>query len=82
MPAEPVRTIPFDPPAPGVIPPSATADAPLLLDYGGAARLLSISPRSVRAMVADGRLPCVRIGRSVRIAVADLAAFVERQRRG
>ena len=39
----------------------------LLLDPKEAARLLSVAPRTVYALVAAGRIPCVRIGRSVRL---------------
>ena len=31
------------------------------------AELWQISPRSIRRMIADGRLPVVRLGRAVRI---------------
>lgn len=43
-----------------------------------AASRLSICERSVRNLIASGRLRRVRIGRAVRIDLRDLAAFVER----
>lgn len=54
-----------------------TTDAPLLLTPAEAARLLSLAPRTIYALMASRHLPCVRIGRSVRIprkAVLALAA--------
>jgi excisionase family DNA binding protein len=41
------------------------------------AERLNISIRSVRRMIADGRLPIVRIGGSVRIRPETLAALIE-----
>jgi len=38
-----------------------------LLTVHQLAELWQISPRSVRRMIADGRLPVVRLGRAVRI---------------
>jgi excisionase family DNA binding protein len=38
------------------------------------------SVRSVRRWVSDGAIACVRIGRSVRIAEQDLAAFLALRR--
>ena len=40
---------------------------PLLLTPAEAARLLSLAPRTIYALVAARQLPCVRFGRSVRI---------------
>lgn len=39
----------------------------LLLTATETAHLLSLAPRTVYALVEAGQLPCVRIGRSVRI---------------
>jgi excisionase family DNA binding protein len=46
------------------------------------AESLNMSRRSIENFVADGSLPCVRFGRSVRIRVEDLQAFVETRTRG
>jgi excisionase family DNA binding protein len=39
-----------------------------LLTVGQLAELWQVSPRTVRRMIADGRLPVVRLGRAVRIS--------------
>lgn len=44
------------------------------------ARMHKRSTSSVWADVRSGRLPVVRLGRSVRIAPADLEAFIESHR--
>lgn len=48
----------------------------LLLDYDESGRLLDVSGRTVRRLVASGDLPAVRVGRQVRIRPEDLAAYV------
>jgi excisionase family DNA binding protein len=48
------------------IPPSAVGDKHLLV-VAEVANLLRVSERTVRRMIADGTIPVVRIGRSVRI---------------
>lgn len=53
----------------------ASADK-LLVDTREAARLLAVSPRTVWSMMARGELPTVRLGRAVRVRMADLEAFV------
>jgi excisionase family DNA binding protein len=45
-----------------------------------AARMLSMSPRSVRRLIADGKLPSVGRGRLRRIAVEDLHRFIDKNR--
>jgi len=49
----------------------------LLVDLDEAARRLSMCRRSVQTLVYTGALRAVRIGRSRRIAVADLLGYVE-----
>lgn len=56
--------------------------AQLLLTTQEAARLLSVSPRTLARLTSDGRIQPIRVGRLVRYAVADLEAFIARQRRG
>jgi excisionase family DNA binding protein len=48
-----------------------------LLTAAAAAERLNLSVRSVRRMLADGRLSFVRIGRSVRIRPEALEALIE-----
>jgi excisionase family DNA binding protein len=45
-------------------------------NYSSAAGLLGVSPRTVRRMVDDGRLPAVRCGRSVRISRTAIDEFL------
>lgn len=54
----------------------------LLITYGEAASALAVSPRYLRALVYQGLLPSVRLGRLRRIAMEDLTAFVEDLRNG
>lgn len=48
-----------------------------LLDIKAAARLLAISPWTVRLYLRQGKLRAVRIGRRVLIEPAELERFVE-----
>lgn len=55
-----------------------TADAqPLLVDCDTAARMLTISPRLLRQLVARGQVVPCRIGRLVRFSPAVLQSFIE-----
>lgn len=49
-----------------------------LLTYKQAGELLGVTERTVWTLVADGELPRVRFGRSVRIDPADLRAYIDR----
>lgn len=49
-----------------------------LLTYREAGKLLGVTERTVWTLVADGELPAVRFGRSVRIDPADLRAYIDR----
>lgn len=53
------------------------SDGRLLLDLPQVAKALSLSLRSVQNLIYDGRLRSFTVGRSRRVAVADLDAFVE-----
>lgn len=55
-------------------------DLSLLLPVPEAAKRLTLSRSTVQRLVDGGELPAVKIGRSRRIAVADLEAYVERLR--
>ncbi len=58
-------------------PRSADRAVPLLaLSYRQAADALGVSERTVWQLVRDGRLRAARIGRSVRIAVAELQRYL------
>lgn len=56
-----------------------TGLAPLgrrLVSHADAAGYLALGERTLRSWVAAGRIPVVRVGRSVRFDVRDLDAFV------
>ncbi len=52
----------------------------LLVSLDDAAAMLSLSRRSVQALVYAGGLPSIKVGRSRRIVLADLEAFVDELR--
>lgn len=54
----------------------------LLVSEREAASMLSICPRSLWTLRTAGEIPHVRVGRSVRYAVADLERWIEQQRHG
>jgi excisionase family DNA binding protein len=49
---------------------------PQMLTVNEVAEILQISPRTVRRMIDDGRLPVVRIGRAVRVHPDTVAALM------
>jgi excisionase family DNA binding protein len=49
---------------------------PFLLTARQAAKLLSISERTLYAFTKDGTLPVVRLGRSVRYSLEDLREWI------
>ncbi len=51
-----------------------------ILDVTGAARYLKISTRSLRRLVATGKLPVVRIGGVIRVDSCDLRELVEQSK--
>jgi excisionase family DNA binding protein len=51
-----------------------------LLNLNDAARYLGVSRRHVERLLARGELPRVRLGRSVRIVVADLDRLIAARR--
>lgn len=55
---------------------------PRLLKPREAAIWLSISERTLWTLTNCGKLPSVRIGRSLRIDANDLLRFIERRKRG
>jgi excisionase family DNA binding protein len=54
---------------------------PELVDIETVAKLLGVGERYVRRMVAERRVPCVKIGHYVRFDLADIRKRVEEQRR-
>ncbi len=52
----------------------------LLLRPGEAAKALAISTRKLWELTNCGEIPCIRIGRAVRYAPADLQAWIDRQK--
>jgi excisionase family DNA binding protein len=48
-----------------------------LLTADEVAEMLSVSLRSVRRLIKDGKLPIVHVGRSVRIRPEALEAFID-----
>jgi excisionase family DNA binding protein len=57
------------------------ADGVLLLTIVEAARVLSIGRTTMYQLVGAGQIDVVHIGRAVRVPIAELQAFVARQRR-
>ncbi len=55
------------------------ASSPILVDSREAARLLSISPRTLWQLTKVGEIPSLKIGRSVRYRVADLDNWTQQQ---
>lgn len=53
---------------------------PVLVDDVEASRLLGISRSKFHALVANGLIPRLKLGRSARYRPADLLAFTERLR--
>ena len=53
-----------------------------LLKALDAAKALAISPRKLWGLTQSGEIKCVRIGRAVRYAPEDLAAFIAAKRDG
>ena len=54
---------------------------PELIDIETVAKLLGVGERYVRRMVAERRVPTVKIGHYVRFDLADIRKWVEQQRR-
>ena len=54
---------------------------PKLVDIATVAKLLGVGERYVRRMVAERRVPTVKVGHYVRFDLADIRKWVENQRR-
>jgi|LakMenEpi03Aug12_release.lakeMendotaPanAssembly.Ray.scaffolds.fasta_scaffold4416411_1 excisionase family DNA binding protein len=57
-----------------------TSPERILVRKHEAGSVLGLSERKLDELVNRGEIPTIRIGRSVRFALSDLLAFVERQR--
>lgn len=55
------------------------APAPLLVTSREAARMLSVSERTLWSLSARGELKAIKLGRAKRYSVAELVAFIERK---
>lgn len=64
----------------GLIATPTSSRALIGLDDAGA--YLSCSRRHIERMLAAGTLPRVKLGKAVRVAVADLDSYIERLRSG
>ena len=58
-----------------------TIDRPMMITVREASRRLTISLTSTYQLIRSGKLPHYRIGAAIRIADADIAAFLARCRR-
>ncbi len=56
---------------------SSTTPERLLVSATEAARMLSISPRTLWSLTRDGEIPCVRVRHRVLYDLADLRAYIE-----
>ena len=52
----------------------------LLWNCHEAAAAMNISERTLWSLMSDGKIPCVRIGRSVRYDPSDIRAWIEAQK--
>lgn len=54
-------------------------DVPRLLSRAEAAALLSTTPRHVERLIEDGRLGHTRVGRFIRVSMADIVEYLRRR---
>lgn len=59
------------------VPPAPTGP---LLDIDALAKVLCVTPRHVRRLVAERRIPFVKVGRFVRFDPAELDVWLDQQR--
>ena len=60
--------------------PESTAHRAPLLDTDEVAGVLGVTPRHVRRLVAERRIPFVKVGRFVRFEPGELDVWLEQQR--
>ena len=54
---------------------------PEIVDISTLAKLLGVGERYVRRMIAERRVPTVKVGRLVRFDLAEIRRWIEEQRR-
>lgn len=47
-----------------------------LISTTKAAECLDVSPGTIRQYIADGKLPCIKVGRLIKVDVRDLEALL------
>jgi excisionase family DNA binding protein len=57
-------------------------DGPQLLTLEEVANFLRLHPRTLRRLVAGGRIPCMRIGRAIRFVQGDVFAWLQARKEG
>ena len=57
-----------------------TAQLPTLIDISTAAGHLGVTVRHLRPLVAEKRIPYIKVGHLVRFDPAEVAAWIDRQR--
>jgi len=60
--------------------PPASALASPLIDIHGVAEVLGVTPRHIQRLVAERRIPYLKVGRFVRFDRADLSVWLDQQR--
>jgi excisionase family DNA binding protein len=60
-------------------PPAATLASPLI-DIHGVAEVLGVTPRHIQRLVAERRIPYLKVGRFVRFDRAELSVWLNHQR--
>jgi excisionase family DNA binding protein len=58
-----------------------SVEVPQLIDIATLAERLGDSPRHIRRLVAERRIPYLKVGRYVRFDPSDITAWLERSRR-
>lgn len=61
--------------------PTQRSDRPLLLTVEEAAEHLTVSVRTIKYLISDGKLPFVKIGRVTRVDARDIDDYIDRSRR-
>jgi excisionase family DNA binding protein len=59
----------------------AEKETSTLIDISSVARILGVTPRHIQRLVAERRIPFLKIGRFVRFDRADLDVWLNEQRR-
>jgi excisionase family DNA binding protein len=60
-----------------MMPPESRGGVDPLLTVADVAKILRLSVRSVRRLIAENQVPVIRIGRAVRVRPEDLGAFID-----